>query len=247
LEFGKISNTKGSKGKVRMRVLSRESLAGSLVVLALLSACSDKKSFAGGTPAGAVVKTDDAEPATPDPEPEPSYTPEVETKEIFKDCETSASSVFMADLYKLPVDTKRLPDFPSLEPIKKICLKQIDIATREWSEGFPGVLDLKEWFALNIHFNLKVVTAGDYEFSINSDDGSKLIIDGVAQPVIDHDGQHGPAVKNGKVYLKAGNHKVNLQYFQGPANQIALELFWIPPGGSKEYIPTKYVTRDNSY
>ncbi|MBC7533279.1 MAG: hypothetical protein H7318_17040, partial [Oligoflexus sp.] len=45
------------------------------------------------------------------------------------------------------------------------------------------------------------------------------------------------------VTLTAGVHKMNLQYFQGPAYEIALELLWTPPGATEGYIPPALVTR----
>ncbi len=118
---------------------------------------------------------------------------------------------------------------------------QIDIATRKFNEGFPGVEGLYEWFALSINFDLQIAKAGDYKFRVNSDDGSKLFVDG--KEVINNDGQHSPRSMEGSINLSAGPHKVNLQYFQGPADEIALELFWTPPGESEIYIPSSVVTR----
>ena len=85
-----------------------------------------------------------------------------------------------------------------------------------------------------------------YEFFLKSDDGSRLTING--QQVIDNDGEHGAREKNGKITLKKGEHKVELDYFQGPRYRIALQLFWktpsntrkeIVPQSSFKYTPTK--------
>lgn len=210
-------------------------------MLALLSACSDKKSFAGGTPAGAVAKTEDAAPYSDPVEDSVPSKPAKEPQVDFQDCETTDANVFVADLYSLPNGTGKLPKFDSLTAIKEICLKQIDITNRKFTDGFPGVESLKEWFALNFNFNLKVTKAGSYKFRIKSDDGSILLIDGME--VVNNDGQHSAKDAEKDIVLTAGSHKVNLQYFQGPADEIALELFWTPPGESESYIPTKYVTR----
>lgn len=223
-----------------MKVLLRGSVASSVVALSLLGACSDKKSFTGGTPsAAAEEKVADAEP---DPfAPKPAPVPEKDTTNVFKDCDASLSSNFSADLYKLPINTSKLPDFPSLTPVKKICLKQVDITNRRFTEGFPGVEGLYEWFALNINVNLKIDKAGEYKFKTISDDGSKLLVDGVI--VVNSDGTHPAKSVEGRVTLTAGVHKLNLQYFQGPANEIALELLWTPPGATESYIPPALVTR----
>ena len=211
------------------------------------AACASKKSFKGGAnTATATAEQNPEEGETPEvdketPEVE-EETPEVETDNVFKDCAKSASAQFQGDLYELPPQAKRLPDFEKLTAIKKICLKQIDITARSFTEGFPGVDGLKEWFAIKFDFNLKIEKEGDYQFVLNSDDGSKLYIDG--KEIIDHDGQHAPAEKSSPpIRLTAGIHKISLPYFQGPADRIALELFWIPPGGSREYIPAELISR----
>lgn len=222
-----------------MKVVTSATLAVSLVVFALLAACSDKKSFAGGTPAGAVAKTDDAEPIV---EEEKTSTVKKDPPQVdFQDCDTSDNNVFVADLYELPENTQILPDFKSMTSIKQICLKQIDITNRIFTEGFPGVTDLNKWFGLNFHFKLKITKAGNYKFKTKSDDGSILSIDG--EVVVNSDGQHSAKDATGERELTAGTHDVNLKYFQGPPNEIALELYWTPPGESESYIPTKYISR----
>lgn len=228
-----------------MRVVSSVSLAGSIVVLALLSACSDKKSFAGGTPAGAVAKTEDAEPYSEPVEDTVPSKPAKEPQVDFQDCDTTDANVFVADLYELSPTTNQLPDYSKLTVIKQICLKQIDITDRKFTDGFPGVENLKEWFSLNFHFNLKITKAGTYKFKTISDDGSILSVDG--KVVVDNDGKHSARPAESTVELTAGTHKVNLKYFQGPADRIALELLWAPPGESESYIPVKLISRDTAY
>src|SRR6478609_1386997 len=69
---------------------------------------------------------------------------------IFKDCNGNVDLPFVADLYQLVPDTQQLPDFANLKPIKQICIRQLNIANRDFKEGFPGVEGLIEWFALSI-------------------------------------------------------------------------------------------------
>ena len=65
--------------------------------------------------------------------------------------------------------------------------------------------------------------AGTYKFKLSSDDGSSLWIDG--KQVIDNDGVHGVSEVEGEVELTAGRHAMKVWYFQGPATEIALQLF----------------------
>jgi hypothetical protein len=60
---------------------------------------------------------------------------------------------------------------------------------------------------------IKVNQDGLYTFYLNSDDGSRLLIDG--KQIIDHDGVHGMDEKSGETALAAGFHKIRVEYFQG--------------------------------
>lgn len=201
-------------------------------------ACKSKSTFKGGT------QTADAEkkPAVIEPKPVETVKPNPVVPGVFDDCDKSTNSPFSADLYQIPENTEKLPEnYSVLTSLKKVCLKQLDIKERDFDNGFPGVPDLKEWFSLDFKFTVNVQEPGLYEFSLSSDDGSKLIIDGAL--VINNDGQHATEAKSGTVSLSKGPHKFNLPYFQGPANRIALELFWKKPGASAlEYIPAELVS-----
>lgn len=232
---------------------------GSLFV----QSCGDSSAFKGSAKKGTIV-SGDAAPATPAapvavPLPAPAPTvvpapnPEVVTSEtsidvsidntgIFKNCESSPSSKFVADLYSMADQSGSLPDFSAMTSLKRICLNQLDITSRDFQEGFPGVDNLIEWFALNINFKLNVETAGDHTFALTSDDGSILNIDGV--DVVLNDGQHGAIRKEATVNLSAGSHAVNIRYFQGPRFSIALELKMKAPGQTEEsYIPLDAISR----
>ena len=145
-------------------------------------------------------------------------------------------------LYELPVDTPALPNFASLPAIKTVCMKQLDIATRDFEDGFPGVDNLIEWFGLDIRFKVDIPADGNYTFFVNSDDGSKLYIDG--NLVIDNDGQHSPRELSASVNLTKGIHSFKVEYFQGPKTQIALELFWQSESFPKAYIDPSYLKPD---
>ncbi len=222
-----------------MKILNSSLIMTGLFAAVTLLGCSDKKSFSG-SPASAQAAIKDPPSHDDDQKADTTVTVD-DSGSLFKDCDATTTAPFIGDLFALSKGEKKLPDFSTLSSLKKVCLNQIDIATRSFTEGFPGVDDLKEWFGINFNFNVKIETAGDYQFRVNSDDGSKLYIDG--NLVIDNDGQHSTKSQSGHVQLSAGVHKLNLQYFQGPADQIALELFWTPPGASESAIPPALVSR----
>lgn len=225
------------------------------------SSCGDSSSFNGKPDQGKVV-SNDAQPSTSTTTKSDTSTTPVTTKPVtdsivnsedgiitseetdalFKNCDTSLSAKIVADLYQLQDGNGSVPDYTTLSPLKKICLNQLDISSRDFTQGFPGVDSLIEWFGLDIHFDIDVKTAGEYLFALTSDDGSIMTIDGIE--VITNDGRHGAVRKDALVNLTAGTHKVNIRYFQGPRYALALELKWKIPGATEEtYIPVDQISR----
>jgi hypothetical protein len=75
---------------------------------------------------------------------------------------------------------------------------------------------------------LKVPMDGDYTFSLDSDDGSRLTID--SSVVAEYDGIHGEGKpKSATVRLKAGRLPIRLDYFQGQHGK-GLTVAWSGPG-----------------
>ncbi|HYX31568.1 MAG TPA: PA14 domain-containing protein [Oligoflexus sp.] len=196
--------------------------------------------------AGEESPTAEQEPAaevveTEDPAQSESPTPASEAK-LFADCEDSPDKGIVAELFELPANTSRLPDFQTLSSLRTVCLSQLNIQDRQFSEGFPGVENLFEWFALDMKFNVNVPRNGIYEFSLVSDDGAILWIDNAQ--IINNDGLHEVTEKKARIYLEAGSHAFRVAYYQGPRWRIALELFWKIPGAStRTYIPANAISR----
>jgi len=71
---------------------------------------------------------------------------------------------------------------------------------------------LPEKFGLIYKGFITIPADGVYTFSILSNDGSKLYI--ADQLVVDNDGLHSAYEKDGEIALKAGQHKIQLNYFQ---------------------------------
>jgi hypothetical protein len=164
---------------------------------------------------------------------------------IFADCASNADRPIVGDLYELSPDTKALPDFKKMKAIRKVCLAQLDIKTRDFSEGFPAVEKLYEWFSLDLRFAVKVPESGSWAFKLVADDGAILYID--QNKLIDNDGLHETREKNGQRQLRAGIHDFRVSYFQGPRYSIALELYWKGPQDSEfSYIPAANLMRPES-
>ena len=139
--------------------------------------------------------------------------------------DTQEPRVHPADLdeleYRFYRDTwQKIPDFDSLKPETKGKLEKglfdISLATREYAFGFvfTGVL--------------KVPADGEYTFSVDSDDGSRLTIQG--QEVVIYDGIHGTGQPHiGKISLKKGRVPIRVDYFQGPVGAKDLIIKWSGP------------------
>ena len=89
-----------------------------------------------------------------------------------------------------------------------------------------------ERFAVTLDGWLQVQTDALYEFSLSSDDGSVLWIDG--QQVVDNDGYHGPDAKQGAAALRTGLHHLRLVMFQGGGAKT-LALRWRRQGDTTFY------------
>ena len=139
------------------------------------------------------------------------------------------------NIYVLPVNTRALPDFGRLTPVGTIYAKMLNVAPRDWREGFPGVTDRFEWFAIDYVGAIYVSRPGRYQFRIVSDDGSRLLVDG--RQIIDNDGLHTARSMSGAADLDTGDHRIRVQYFQGPRFMVALQVYCTPPGGAERLFP----------
>jgi outer membrane protein OmpA-like peptidoglycan-associated protein len=130
-------------------------------------------------------------------------------------------------IYFLDKNTRKLPDFTGMQSQGSIYTTTWNVPRRGFKEGFPGVTDRYEWFAIDYQGSIYVSDAGLYVFRLASDDGAILYIDG--QVVVDVDGLHPYGGRFGRVNLSQGDHTFRLSYFQGPAYQLGLELLVTPP------------------
>lgn len=148
-------------------------------------------------------------------------------EQLFGTDEKMAFSL-VGTIYYLPKRTSRLPlNFDKYEAVGKVYVNKLDIPTRSFSTGFPGITDRFEWFAIDYHGAFLIDSAQWFDFALFSDDGSKLFIDG--KLVVNNDGNHAPIKATGKHFLREGFHTMNVQYFQGPRDMIALRLLYKSP------------------
>jgi hypothetical protein len=166
-------------------------------------------------------------------------------------CWMFAGSVFAADklepgligeYYDLG-DT--VEDFPKLPADKKPTLKRVDksIAFRSTEQTFPGT-KLQSHFAIRWTGKIKLPSDGKYTFYLESDDGSRLLIDG--KKVLDNGGLHEMQESDETVELKAGEHDIAIDYFENENDGGAgCVLSWKTNSIKKEVVPASALFHDS--
>lgn len=133
-----------------------------------------------------------------------------------------STSALQGKIYLLKPGAKRLPQFEKLNPVGSIYTTSLNVWPRNFHDGFPGVTDRQEWFAIDYTGKFWIEQPGTYGFSMMSDDGSRLWIDD--QLVINLDGEHPPAGASMNALFSRGAHRIRVAYFQGPGYGVALVL-----------------------
>ena len=100
----------------------------------------------------------------------------------------------------------------------------ITIPNQKYSNGFPGVEDVFENFAVDFRGHIYINAPGKYFFSLGCDDGARLTINN--QKVIDMSGGGSMRFRDGEyTFTKKGIYPIQVEYFQGPRPWIGLMLF----------------------
>lgn len=99
-----------------------------------------------------------------------------------------------------PEDVRAIRD---MKPVKEGTAKGFDISARKRRNNFA--------FAFRTFVDIE--TEGDYTFTLTSDDGSVLSVNG--EELIDNGGVHGMTPKTGTVRLTPGRHELECLMFQG--------------------------------
>lgn len=130
-------------------------------------------------------------------------------------------------------------DFPTIPADKKPTIKRVDksINFRSTEMTFPGT-KLQSHFAIRWTGKIKIPKDGKYTFYLESDDGSRLFIDG--KQVVENGGLHEMQEVSGNVELKAGDHELKVDYYENENDGGAgCVLSWKTDGIIKEVVPAK--------
>jgi Bacterial Ig domain/PA14 domain len=142
-----------------------------------------------------------------------------------------ASNGAVAQWYALAGDTAALPDFATLTSYGAAVLANIDIPSTGGNFSTSGRADL---VAAVFEGYINIPSTGLWTFSTESDDGSRVLIDG--QPVVTNDGLHGMVDRSGQVALEWGFHRYRVEFFENYGG--AGEVFrWEGPGVARAVVP----------
>lgn len=121
-----------------------------------------------------------------------------------------------------------LPDFSAMKPTATKTVKSVS----------HTAASKDSLFAIVFEGYIQVPADGVYGLYVNSDDGSKLVIDGT-DPVI-NDGIHGMTEEGRSFPLAKGFHKLRIEYFQGTGG-IGLEFLMETSNQPKTAVPSTWL------
>ncbi len=123
-------------------------------------------------------------------------------------------------------DWIHIPDFEGLQPVKTQLLNTVSLSSVQKREDYYGLL---------LEGYVKLSQTGLQTFYLNSDDGSRLYING--ELIIDHDGCHSAMSRSGQAMLQAGWHRIRIEYFERTGSSH-LEAGLVEPGlGQRPFHP----------
>ncbi len=120
---------------------------------------------------------------------------------------------------------RAIPDFFSLTPEKTGSVSRI---------GFQEIETNRDHYAIQFLALLNIPREGLYTFTTGSNDGSRLFVDQVE--VVHNDQPHGYLEESGSIHLTAGEHLLEVRYFQNGGGQD-LAVFYQGPGVERQEIP----------
>jgi len=118
-------------------------------------------------------------------------------------------------------DWDRLPNFDTLKPVKSGVTDHLA----------PTIAGMDDHFGVRHTGYLLIEKAGEYQFSTNSDDGSRFYLG--HSLVVENDGVHGGTKRSGAMSLDPGKHAFTLHFFEkegGEHNHVT----WSGPGFSEK-------------
>jgi len=131
-----------------------------------------------------------------------------------------------------------LPNFDALTPYLQTTAPVLDFASTDGEFAGSGLID--QVGAVYTGW-IEIPTDGLWTLSTQSDDGSRLYLDGTL--MVDNDGLHGMQTRSGTRPLAAGKHRLRVEFFENGGG-AGLYMLWSGPGVSTEVVPSWALSRD---
>lgn len=102
---------------------------------------------------------------------------------------------------------EKLPDFSTLKPVQEGFITEFS------HKKLINDSSKEDQIALVLESYVEIENKGKYGFFTNSDDGSKLYVNGAL--LVDNDGNHGVREKGEGIELEKGRHLVRVEFYNG--------------------------------
>ena len=130
---------------------------------------------------------------------------------------------------------EKLPDFLTLKPIQEGFVTEFS-----HKQAITDTIQ-KDQVALVLESYLEIQEDGKYGFFTNSDDGSKLYVDG--KLAVDNDGNHGVLERGAPVDLIKGRYLIRVEFYNG-GGAYHLDVKYQGANIPKQIIPADYLYRE---
>ena len=140
----------------------------------------------------------------------------------------------LAEYFRTEEGAEDFPDFPAT---KTPDLKRVDktINFESTQDNWPGT-QFKDFFYIRWTGMIRVPADGKYTLFLDSDDGSRLFIDG--KSVVDNGGAHAMQEVSDNVQLTAGDHALKVEFFEKDID-AGCRLLWKSDKIEKQIVPAE--------
>ncbi|UOB16881.1 PA14 domain-containing protein [Abyssalbus ytuae] len=134
------------------------------------------------------------------------------------------------EFYDLAPTGSTVDNIPVTGYLSRGNITEIDVDALQASVD-PGDADT---FSIRYTGYINITATGNYTFYTNSDDGSKVYIDGIE--VVDNDGLHAVVESSGSINLTTGMHDIEILFFENGGGE-SLTVDYSGPSISRQSLP----------
>ncbi len=133
-------------------------------------------------------------------------------------------------------------DFPIISDTEKPDVSRIDaqINFPDTNGGFAGT-NIADYCYARWTGHINIAKAGKYTFFTDSDDGSRVFIDG--RQIVDNGGTHPGQERSGEIELSAGAHDLKVEYFENTNGAHCL-FSWQGSDVEKQIVPANVLSHE---